>query len=73
MQADRLVEMANQIADYFRADPDRQAAIAAAAGHLRRFWDPRMRTQIIAHYNASGEGLNEIARQAVGLLASGRQ
>jgi len=71
MKAERLVEMANQIADYFRAEPDRQEAIVSAAHHLRRYWDPRMRKQIIAHYEASGEGLNEIARAAVGRLAGG--
>ena len=69
MQIERLVTMANQIADYFAAEPDRTEAIAAAAGHLRRFWDPRMRRQIIAHVNDSGEGLNDIARAAVAQLA----
>jgi formate dehydrogenase subunit delta len=72
MQAERLVEMANQIADYFRAEPDRQEAITSAARHLRRFWDPRMRKQIIEHYEASGDGLNEIARAAVAQLIASR-
>jgi formate dehydrogenase subunit delta len=62
--------MANQIADYFAAEPDPQEAIAGAASHLRRFWDPRMRRQIIEHYRAQGAGLSDIARSAVGLLAS---
>jgi len=72
MQIERLVTMANQIADYFASLPDRQEAVAGAAGHLRRFWDPRMRKQIIAHLGASGEGLNEIARAAVARLAESK-
>jgi len=69
MQIERLVVMANQIADYFASDPDAQAAAASTATHLRRFWEPRMRSQIIAHYRAGGGGLNELARRAVGILA----
>ena len=69
MQIERLVAMANQISDFFAAEPDKVEAASAAANHLRRFWEPRMRKQIIAHYQAKGEGLNEIARAAVGLLA----
>ena len=37
-------------------------------GHLKRFWDPRMRAQIVAHYRAGGAGLGEPARSAVALL-----
>ena len=39
--------MANRIADFFQADPDRQAALEGIAGHLKRFWDPRMRREIL--------------------------
>jgi formate dehydrogenase subunit delta len=69
MQIERLVAMANQIGDFFGAEPDKREAAAAAASHLRRFWEPRMRKQIIEHYRARGEGLNDVARAAVGLLA----
>jgi formate dehydrogenase subunit delta len=63
----RLVYMANQIAVALRsqvADP-----AAATCDHLRRFWDPRMRARIIAHWQAGGEALNEIATAAVAMLA----
>mgnify|MGYP006272610477 CR=1 FL=1 len=69
MQIERLVAMANQIGDFFGAEPDRGEAAKAAASHLRRFWDPRMRTQIVAHHQANGAGLNDVARAAVELLA----
>jgi len=68
MQIERLVAMANQIADYFAAEPDKQEAVASTASHLRRFWDPRMRKQIIAHGQGGGAGLKDIARAAVAQL-----
>jgi formate dehydrogenase subunit delta len=70
MDLHHLVTMANQIADFFRtSNPDRNDAVAATAQHLRSFWDPRMRREIIAHLAShGGEGLNEIARDAVRML-----
>ena len=69
MQTERLVTMANDIATFFAAEPDRTAAVEATANHLRRFWAPRMRREIVAHHEAGGAGLGEIARAAVALLA----
>ncbi|MGH7913763.1 MAG: formate dehydrogenase subunit delta [Candidatus Binataceae bacterium] len=70
MEIHHLVTMANQIADFFRtSNADRAAAVDATARHLRRFWDPRMRREIIAHLAANdAEGLNEIARDAIRML-----
>jgi formate dehydrogenase subunit delta len=67
MDIHHLVTMANQIADFFRSsNPDRAEAVAATAQHLRGFWDPRMRREIIAHLaNEGGADLDEIARDAV--------
>lgn len=60
-----LVRMANDIANYFEAYPDRQQAIADIAAHLKNFWDPSMRRQIAEHVAAGGNGLHEAARQAI--------
>jgi formate dehydrogenase subunit delta len=70
MDIHHLVSMANQIADFFKtSNPDRSDAVAATAQHLRSFWDPRMRREIVAHVaDKGGEGLNEIARDAVRML-----
>ena len=65
MNVDRLVVMANDIGHYFAAEEDRAAAVAAVAGHLQRFWDPRMRRQIVAHAAAGGDGLSDLALAAV--------
>ncbi|HSY89158.1 MAG TPA: formate dehydrogenase subunit delta [Verrucomicrobiae bacterium] len=61
--------MANQIATYFRTAPHEEA-VAATLDHVTKFWEPRMRRQIVEHLRAhEGEGLNEIALAAVRKLA----
>jgi formate dehydrogenase subunit delta len=69
MNIERLVDMVNDIANFFHSDPDHAAAVAGIAGHLRKFWEPRMRKQIIAHLDAGGQGLNELGREGVQELA----
>ena len=61
--------MANDISAFFAAYPDRGEAARNVATHLKRFWDPRMRRQIVAHFQSGGNGLHDIARAAVELLA----
>ena len=68
MDALRLASMANQIAAFFRLQGE-AAAVAGIEDHLRKYWDPRMRGQIIAHLRAGGEGLTATARQAVARLS----
>lgn len=69
MHPEYLVRMANDIGRFFAGEPDRNEAARGVAAHLKRFWDPRMRAQIVAHYRAGGEGLEDIVRSAVALLA----
>jgi formate dehydrogenase subunit delta len=66
MDIHRLVKMANEIGAFFQAEPDRQIAIEGVAGHLRRFWDPRMRRELL-HWidERGGEGLSELVLTAV--------
>ena len=59
---DQQARSANQV-----ADPDN--AVAVIAQHLQRFWDQRMRAQIIAHAAQGGVGLVDEARAAVVKLA----
>lgn len=62
--SDKLIYMANQIARFFESQgPDK--AVAGTAEHIRKFWDPRMRKQIVAHVNAGGSGLDPVARMAI--------
>jgi formate dehydrogenase subunit delta len=68
MNAESLVRMANDIAAFFASEPDRGVAVDAIATHLRRYWAPRMRRQIRAHLDMGGEGLVDLARDAVARL-----
>ena len=69
MKAERLVHMANQIADFFGSYPHEQA-VAGVADHLHKFWDPRMRKQIIEYVGSDGAGLRDIAADAIKKLAA---
>ncbi|MFN5746260.1 MAG: formate dehydrogenase subunit delta [Methylococcaceae bacterium] len=69
MDNQNLVRMANSIGDFFNAEPDKSVAEAGVADHMRRFWESRMRVAIIAHYQAGGEGMSELVKNAIGRLA----
>jgi formate dehydrogenase subunit delta len=59
-----MVHNANQISLFFESYP-REEAIEAIANHLRQFWVPRMRRQIIDYVEKEGgEGLRELAVEA---------
>lgn len=49
MNADSLVTMANQIGSFFETMPDRHQALTDIAGHLKRFWEPRMRRSLLQY------------------------
>ena len=67
MNAARLTVMANQIGAFFRLQGE-EAAVAGVENHLRKFWDPRMRGQILDHLRAGGEGLEPMVRTAIARL-----
>ena len=54
MDINHLVTMANQIGAFFESMPDRQQALADAASHLHKFWDPRMRQQLRQYVDEQG-------------------
>lgn len=69
--ADHLVKMANDIGDYFRAEPKREDAVAGIANHIARYWTKRMRQKLDAHIKQEGDAaLNDLPREAVGRLAA---
>jgi formate dehydrogenase subunit delta len=61
---DKLVRMANQIAQFFRSQPHDEA-VAGIEDHLRSFWTPKMRRQIADHAAAGGAGLDGLTLEAV--------
>lgn len=69
MNIEHLSTMVNDISHYFASEPDHATGVRGIAEHLRKFWDPTMRTQIIEHLNAGGAGLEPLAREGVAKLA----
>jgi formate dehydrogenase subunit delta len=66
MDPHKLVKMANEIASFFEGEPDRAAVLEGVAGHLRRFWDPRMRRELLRWSDEhAGEGLKDSVRDAI--------
>jgi formate dehydrogenase subunit delta len=64
--AEHLVKMANDIGNFFRAEPDREDAIAGIANHIDKFWTKRMRAKLAAHLQQDGNaGLDELPREAL--------
>jgi formate dehydrogenase subunit delta len=59
MKTEILIKMANQIGDFFEAEPNKPQAQLDIATHLNRFWTKDMRNQIAEHVNvAQGVGLH---------------
>jgi len=69
MNSERLVAMANDIAAFFDAEPDKAIAAEGVRFHMTRFWDPRMRREILEHVGAGGAGMSPTAIAAVKMLA----
>ena len=59
--------MANDIAANLGHLPGERAA-TEIAGHIGRFWDPRMRTRLYEFVDAGADGLDPLVVAAVKLL-----
>jgi len=66
MHIERLVKMANDIGDFFKSEPNREDAVRGIAQHIQRFWEPRMREQILEYREKGGGDLDEMVREALG-------
>jgi formate dehydrogenase subunit delta len=66
MDRKKLIKMANEIAAFFAAEPDRTVAVEGVANHLRRFWEPRMRAEILAALDGGeAAGMHELVVEAL--------
>jgi formate dehydrogenase subunit delta len=65
--SEHLVQMANDIGNFFRAQPNREDAIAGIANHIKSFWTQRMRTKLFVQleHEDGEETLDELPREAV--------
>ena len=68
MNIEHLVSMANDIGNFFDGEFGKTESPANIALHISRYWDPRMRSQIIAHAADGGHGLSPTALAAVRTL-----
>jgi formate dehydrogenase subunit delta len=59
-----MVNNANQIALYFAGFP-REEAVQGVLDHIRKFWEPRMKDQLIDYVAQGGSGLDELVIEAV--------
>lgn len=57
MESANLIRMANRIGDFFDAMPDRPEAIEGVANHIQKFWEPRMRTALLAFLERHPDGV----------------
>lgn len=65
-----MVHDVNQIAMFFASYP-REEAVAGVADHLKKFWERRMRQQIIEYVAHGGAGLHDLVPEAVRQIAAG--
>ena len=57
MSPEKPSRMANQIAAFFGAKPQDEA-VDGVADHINRFWEPRMRTQLLEMLESGGAGFH---------------
>jgi formate dehydrogenase subunit delta len=64
MKVELMVHNANQIALYFASFP-REEAIEGVLDHIQKFWERRMKDQLIDYIAHGGAGLHELVLEAV--------
>jgi formate dehydrogenase subunit delta len=57
MHIDHLIRMANQIGAFFDAMPDHPEAVEGVANHIHKFWEPRMRVELLAFLERHPDGV----------------
>jgi len=68
MKKNHLITMANQIGGFFKSYPDKEQATKDIATHLKRFWPPIMRQEIIEYVESSKDKdnlLDDMVNEAV--------
>jgi formate dehydrogenase subunit delta len=61
-----LVRMANQIGSFYESLPDAAEASREIANHIKKFWEPRMRREILAYVDKeAGAGLSAVVLASI--------
>ena len=71
MNTDLMIKMLNEISAFFDGEDDKEQAAQDVKSHVRRYWEPRMRAQLLDYFKErQGAGLSDLALKAVTLLAA---
>jgi formate dehydrogenase subunit delta len=66
MNIDNLVSMANRIGDFYESMQDKGEAKQGIANHIRKFWEPRMRVELLSKLeHPATKTLHSIVREAL--------
>jgi formate dehydrogenase subunit delta len=65
MHVDNLVKMANQIGSFFESMPDPVEAREGIANHIKKFWEPRMRRELLDYIDSGGDDLHPAVKEAI--------
>lgn len=69
MNIDLMIKMANEIGAFWEGELGAEKGSTEVASHLRKYWEPRMRKQMIAYLaERHGAGLSDIALAGVTIL-----
>lgn len=63
MSPDKLIYMANQIAQFMESKKHDEG-VALLASHINDFWEPRMRRQFFELVDAGGKGFRPLVLEA---------
>jgi formate dehydrogenase subunit delta len=53
MNVDNLIHMANRIGEFYQSYSDKTEALEGIANHIAKFWEPRMRSGIMAELDGA--------------------
>ncbi|GAB2894625.1 formate dehydrogenase subunit delta [Paralcaligenes sp. KSB-10] len=56
MNINHLIRMANSIGNFFEAMPDHTEGLEGIANHIQKFWEPRMRIDLLDFLDAHPDG-----------------
>jgi formate dehydrogenase subunit delta len=66
MEIHRLIKLANNIGSFFEAEPDKAKGAQGVANHIKSFWEPRMRREILEYLDSEqGSGLSDLVLTAL--------
>lgn len=68
--AEKLIHMAEQIAANITIAQDQDVVAEKLADHLQRFWDPRMRDELVVYAGGHRNELSPVLLAAVDKLAA---